>query len=382
MITLVNGDSEKELQKLKSNSIDSIICDPPYGIGINGEAWDKSLPNSQIWRECFRVLKPGGFICAMSGSRLYHKLASEIESMGFVTHQMMIWAYSSGMPKGMCLAKMMDQYDERNVPDDKFRTYLRSALKKQNMSANQVEKLLGIKGMFSHYLGKSQPKFPSSPVWKKLKDLLKLDETYDASIKENYKRPKDTAFSGNYLQGLKRNYEPYSPKCNNAKTWFGYRYGLQTLRPSLEPIYIGQKPVEKNVVENIFKYKTGAINISKVKKDRYPSNLLNDGSILMNKIFKTSKHCFDMFEHNSPILHYSKSSRDSFNNHPTVKPLSLMEHLVNLYTPTGGIVLDPFMGSGTTGVASIINGFKFIGIENDANYFEIAKRRLSLKNVI
>lgn len=381
MMTLINGDSILELKKLKDHSIDSIICDPPYGIGINNKAWDKSLPNQEIWKECFRILKPGGFICAMSGSRLYHRLALSIEGVGFITHQMMVWAYASGFPKGMCLARMMDNHETKLVPDDKFKNYLRSALKAKKISANKVEDKLKIRGMFSHYLGKSQPQFPSFAVWVKLKKLLDLDDSYDhliKSISEKKSKKDETLFTG-----FRKDYDNYIPQSKNAIKWHGNRYGLQVLKPAIEPIYVGQKPYGPDMVKNVLKFKTGAINIGRVKKDRYPANFSHDGSLAINRVLRVGVKFFDTFKSSaldrSQVLYHSKPKRDEFNSHPTVKPLSLMENLVKLYTPNGGIVLDPFSGSGTTGLASILNGFKFIGIEKNPQYFEIAKRRLSLE---
>jgi site-specific DNA-methyltransferase (adenine-specific) len=381
MLTIINGDSTEELKKLKTNSIDSIICDPPYGISIAGKDWDKNIPTGSVWEECFRVLKPGGFICAMSGARLYHRLAINLENTGFITHQMMIWAYASGMPKGMCLARAIDQKMEKVVPDEKFRHYLRGALKKKNVSASSIEKKLNIKGMFSHYLGQSQPQFPSPKVWKKLKTLLELDNTYDQIIEKGSVR-KNKKNSTSFLSGLKKDFSGYQPKSIMAKQWHGYRYGLQVLKPCIEPIYVGQKPLQNNVVGNIIKFNTGAININESNNDRYPANFFHDEALGIKKLLNKGTNYFEGFTNNENLHYYSKAKKDQFNTHPTVKPLKLMEKIVKLYTPKNGIVLDPFMGSGTTGVAALMNSFKFIGIEKETDYFNIAKRRLSLNDVI
>ncbi len=365
MLSLINGNSVFELRKLKERSIDAIICDPPYGIGINGEEWDKALPSNQIWSQCFRVLKPGGFIVATSGSRLYHRMATQIEKSGFISHQMMVWAYASGMPKGMNLGAAIKKHESRSVPTDKFRKYLRTALDRKNLSASRVERMLEIKGMFSHYLGKSQPQFPSEKVWKRLQFILDLKLSHSEVIEkmgESVKFNEDIA----------------------TEKFESFYYGLQTLKPAIEPIFIGQKPCEKSYIHNMLKYKLGAYNINDVKKKGYPANFITDGSETVKRCLRSGGEYFESLSRtsmdNSQVIYCKKAKKDEFNTHPTVKPIKLFEHLIKLFTPKGGIVLDPFMGSGTTGLASLFNDRRFIGIEKREDYFEIAKRRLTLKD--
>ncbi len=364
MITLINGDSHLKLKELSDNSIDAVICDPPYGINIKGENWDKNLPSEDVWKECFRVLRPGGFITAMGSSRLYHRLATRIEDVGFISHQMMVWAYASGIPKGMNLKVAFDKHSKRLEPTDDFRVYLKEALKTKSLSANKVEQILGIKGMFSHYLGKSQPQFPSEKIWKELQNILGLTESYDRVIKT-----------------MSQN-KSYCKK-GGDKNYTSYYYGLQTLKPSIEPIYVGQKPLDKNIINNMFKHKVGAYHIGDNEAGEYPANLIDDGSVTIKRCLKSGGNYFKSISNQkdlSQIYYSKKTKRDDFNNHPTVKPVGLFNHLIELFVPKGGIVLDPFMGSGTTGVACLETNRKFIGIELMSEYFQIARRRLTLEN--
>ena len=105
-IKLMFGDSAIRMKELKDNSIHSIVTDPPYGLSFMGKSWDKVLPSIEIWKECFRVLKPGGYIIAMSSSRTYHRLAVQLEDLGFITHPMIGWIFGSGFPKATDLQKM------------------------------------------------------------------------------------------------------------------------------------------------------------------------------------------------------------------------------------------------------------------------------------
>ena len=181
------------LGRMKSDSVDSIVCDPPYGIEIGNLDWDKSLPSRDIWRECFRILKPGGHIIAFSSARLYHHLAVDMEAAGFDTHNMMAWLYGNGFPKGGNLARQFDRTDGLPLPDDRFRNYLRSAIKGSSYKIAELEKMCGTSGMFNHYLGKSQPAFPTFRIWKILKEALGLDSTYDSLFEKLEERRKEYA---------------------------------------------------------------------------------------------------------------------------------------------------------------------------------------------
>jgi DNA modification methylase len=175
---------------MKPNSIDSIVCDPPYGINILDKKWDKALPITEIWQECFRVLKPGGHIMAFSSARLYHHLAVSLESVGFDTYNMLTWIYGSGFPKGTNLSREFDRVNDIPKPDDAFRAYLTRAIDRSSYKKSELEKLCETKGMISHYIGKSQPLYPNMKVWKILKRALNLDSTYDDFFEQLQKKKK------------------------------------------------------------------------------------------------------------------------------------------------------------------------------------------------
>ena len=398
------GDSEQVLKEFPDNSIDSVVCDPPYGIHLQKRGWDKGLPSLALWKECYRVLKPGAYIIAMSAARMYHYLACDMEESGFITHPMLGWIYSSGMPKGRELARELDK--KKECPDDAFRAYLKSAMKDKGLTAKKMNELCGYKGMFAHFMGKAQAQYPSPKTWSRIKEILELDHRYDEVIHRN-ERPKDLTSlpreGGNGIYGFRRKIKDYVPKSDLAKKWQGYRYGLQSLKPALEPIYMGQKPLTLSMKENIQNWGVGAVNIDacRVKMDkfdkrcdkrmneqgRYPANVLQDGSkeviheIERQKLGSAShfKALPVKIEDAARFLYTSKPNikeRGKGNKHPTVKPIRLMEHLIQLVTPSGGVCLDPFMGSGSTGIAAIENNFAFIGIEKEEGFFEMARDRL------
>ena len=377
-----------ELRKMKKHSVDSIVTDPPYGIGIKG-GWDKNLPVPDIWKECLRVLKPGGFILAFSSARLYHNLARDMESAGFETQNMLAWIYSPGFPKGTNLSLEFDKQDGIPVPDDKFRNYLKNATKKSPHTIAQLEEMCGTTSMFGHYLGKSQPAYPTPEKWRILKKVLGLDDTYDGlflkieKMRQEFRPTKETRRAkGQFFRSLADEFERHEPRSEEAKKWAGWRIGKASLKPCIDPIYFGQKPPVRPITENVKLHGVGALNIEGCKttdddgRNRWPTNAMHDGSPEAVRYLDVggkrgslylNKFCF----HPKANI---KERRKS--GHPTTKPISLMRHLVRLVTPRGGLCLDPFAGSGTTGAAALMEGVDFIGMEKEKDYFEISRARI------
>ena len=392
-------DCLKVLRKMPSDSVDSIVTDPPYGISVMDQDWDNQLPQKEIWRECFRVLRPGGYILAFASARIYHQLAIMMERAGFETHNMLAWIYSNGFPRGQDMAMQLDRGNSMPVPDDKFRAYLKDAIKRSGYRIKDLERRCGTSNMFTHYLGKSQPQFPSYERWQILKKLLQLDCTYDslfAKIKKCRRQFKLSRGKGRsksrHFKCLSRDFNRHEAQSRLAKKWQGYKCGKIAIRPCIEPIYFGQKPPLRPVRQNLIRYGIGAINIEGCKqrgrdgKLRTPSSVMHDGS---RKVFKclgqynasgqTALSEFPRME--APFFYVSKPCGKARTDywHPTMKPLQLMRQLVRLVTPAGKTCLDPFMGSGTTGEAASLEGVDFIGIEKEAPYYRIACKRLKQK---
>ena len=385
---LYNSDCLDVLKKMPENSIDSIVTDPPYGVSIMDQKWDRQLPVVEIWRECFRVLKPGGYILAFASSRLYHHLAVAMESCGFETQNMLAWLYGNGFPRGENLSVQLDK--THNIkPDDKFRSYLRDAIKRSGYRIKDLEEMCGTVGMFSHYLCKSQSQFPNYKNWKILKKALKLDSTYDAFFEEREKNRLALKSSVGDTRGsrhfkyLKKEFRKHIPQSEESAKWEGWKYGKIALRPSMESIYFGQKPPIRPVSENVSTYGIGALNIGgcKVKgrdgKTRLPANVMHDGSLKVADALGKGVSTLSELPH-EPFFYISKPNAKERGQikHPTLKPLALMRQLVKLVTPKGRTCLDPFMGSGTTGLACSMEGVEFVGIEREREYFEEARGRL------
>lgn len=292
MIRVYNSDCLQVLKQLPDNSVDSIVTDPPYGIFFMKKQWDYDIPSVDIWKECLRVLKHGGYLLSFSSARTYHRIAVNIEDAGFDIKDQIMWIYSNGLPKSK-----------------------------------------------------------------------------------------------------------------------------HSLKPAHEPIVMAKKPMSENSIsKNVAKWKTGGINVneSRLDKGRYPTNIMFDekaarlldeqtgilksqlmtsGTKRKNKKGKTNVYSpmpVDFAKQNtygdeggaSRFFYCGKASPKERNEgverntHPTVKPVKLMEYLLRLVTPKDGVVLDPFMGSGTTGKACIKLGLSFLGMEINKNFYETAKKRL------
>lgn len=318
MFELHHGNCLDIMQTMPDSSVDAIVTDPPYGLSFMGKKWDYDVPSVEIWQEAFRVLKPGGHLLAFAGTRTQHRMAIRIEDAGFEIRDMIAWMYGSGFPKS------------HNLKGD----------------------------------------------------------------------------------------------------WEGWGTAL---KPAMEPITMARKPFKGTVSDNVQKYGTGAINVDGCRigddeiktcaKDkgksfnsiapvsgftgceeslhngRWAANVIHDGSpeVLQgmgeaSRFFYTPKACKEDRDDGCETLeakHYSNDGRDVTNDtayqrgnntasnfHPTVKPTDLMRYLCRLVTPPGGTVLDPFTGSGSTGRGAVLEGFRFIGCELDADYVTIAKARI------
>lgn len=290
----------KEIEKLKDNSLDCVMTDPPYFINILDDKWSSKKLNNKyqanshirhlpvamkyekkqvekltnyyhnLSKLLFKKVKPGGYFLSFSSPRLYHAIAMGCELGGFEIRDMVNWIYTKTMPKGMSVTHI---------------------IKKMDLTDKQKEKLI-----------------------KEYKD---------------YKTP--------------------------------------MIRSCTEPICVAIKPLESTFVKNEIKFKTGLVNFSHkvgINKDKTPSNVM------------TMEEFNETYDKNFLVAKPSKEEKKDFNTHITVKPIKIMQQLLKIFTKPNSLVLDPFMGSGTTGIACKELGRNFIGIELNKEYYEIAKKRI------
>jgi len=336
--TLHHGDNREVLRTMPDNSVDSIVTDPPYELGFMGKKWDSTgiAYDQTLWAECLRVLKPGGHLIAFGGTRTYHRMTVAIEDAGFEIRDCIQWIYGSGFPKSLDVSKAID-------------------------------KQAGIwRGQAGAIQSKNHPM--GSP---------------------NYERTN---------KGL-----PATPE---AQQWHGFGTAL---KPANEPAVLARKPLIGTVADNVLTWGCGALNIDGCRVEgstgRWPANVILDEEAAQ-MLDEQSGHGASRFFY---VAKASRAEREAgldgmevkmkqiysdmgqgalpqqtpsiatprANHHPTVKPITLMRYLVRLVTPPNGTVLDPFMGSGSTGCAAMLEGVDFVGIELSAEYLEIAERRIA-----
>jgi len=397
---IYHGNNLDILKTFPDNSIDSIVTDPPYGLGkepnavevlqswittgyheiigkgFMGKEWDSFVPQPIFWKECLRVLKPGGYLLSFAGTRTYDWVVMGLRLSGFEIRDMIAWLYGQGFPKSHDVEKAINKMD---------------GVEFDSKPASGV-------GFMK----------PDSEDWHQTKNqLTQKGESSD-----------------------------------RAKQWQGYGTAL---KPALEPIVMARKPLIGTVASNVLKYGIGGINIdgcrvglngeeppkgsgnadnNKTEQKwgfignggnetnpigRFPANVILDGSDEVVDLFPNSdeesparffytakasqnERNFGLFNFDDGISTdgrtkpidnaYNRGETKRKNIHPTVKPIDLMQYLVRLVTPRGGICLDPFMGSGTTAVACKSEKVNYIGCELEQDYINIAEARIKAEVVM
>lgn len=417
-VKLIHGDCLKVLKVIPGNSVDSIVTDPPYGLSFMGKKWDYDVPEQAIWEECLRVLKPGGHLLAFSGTRTQHRMAVRIEDAGFEIRDMIAWVYGSGFPKSMDVSKAIDKMDAADARRERqlrFTEWMRST----GLTSAEINRITDT-NMGGHYTtAASQPSVATRDHFEKLRPHFGVDvpgwveqlvdertvESENFKRREVVGRSESTAATGGVYGEYGKGFDITAPATDAARQWQGWGTAL---KPALEPITVARKPFKGTVAANVMEWGAGAINIDGCRVEggesdgittsgRWPANLIHDGSDEPTELLdaaarffycaKASKKdrdegldCFDAKyapRDNGFSNKISGSNLPRANIHPTVKPTDLMAYLCRLVTPPGGVVLDPFMGSGSTGKAAVREGFRFIGIEMDAEYLAIAEARIA-----
>ena len=557
-----NGNNCDILKEYPDCHIDAIVTDPPYGIEFLGKDWDKNTGTIETWKECLRVLKPGGHLLAFSSARTYHILATNIQEVGFDIRDQIMWLYASGFPKAQDIGKAIDKRGgmvSNNEDTKSLKTILAELFEASGKTKSQINQECGFNatGYLRQYNNETDGwgyALPLNDKWQTLKQVLGCGDEYDKYFTSSEREVVGTKESGcfdkdfeTYTIGARsKTVDITQPATKQANKWHGWKTAV---KPAHEPIVLARKPFKGSTIDNVLKNGVGALNIDATRiesepfdycadglkrttysqsepakwndsnkqmirneQGRYPSNVIGEVAEDYQKYFycpkvsRKERHCgFEqtnipntremleqiggyycdkdgnkttpdqhtnlayvpgqsiiqahgvtnayekIMKNKDPLSHiptidemieimgghYTGKDRQEItlphlsgnikcngiideytkwcknkdplshiptnpegmwnvdgtgvqynsnkyksvgNNHPTVKPVALMKYLIKLVTPPNSIVLDPFMGSGSTGMAAEELGHEFIGIELDANYCDIASKRITAWN--
>jgi DNA modification methylase len=404
---LILGDCLEKLKELPENSVDAVITDPPYGLSFMGKKWDYDVPSQEIWEECLRVLKPGGYLLAFAGTRTQHRMAVRIEDAGFEIRDMIAWVYGSGFPKSLNIAKAVDKLQGNERED---------LGENDNQRLNKPKADIYKAGI----RGKEARLTKGTSEWKGWGTALKPA-----------------------LEPITVARKPLSEKtvAENCLKWGVGGINIDGCRVGHnEPEIFTNRTAPKSTGEKMGMFAENGKLASPNQSGRFPANLIHDGSDEVVSLFPNCKatrfirrkagddvgnkvmlnsyriHTDEMGDYNdngsaSRFFYCAKASKSernrgceeleekvsggmagtadqtlltgsgnirnnmAKNNHPTVKPIALMEYLVKLISREGATILDPFMGSGSTALAC--KDRNFIGIEKDPEYFKIAENRIN-----
>ena len=275
-LSIITGESEAVLRTFEDNSIDACITDPPYGMDM--AQWDHTVPPVSLWREVYRVLKPGAFCLSFCSPQLYHRMAVSVEDAGFTIQDQIMWMVTTKMAKTNRLKPAHEPIAVAQKPYEKSLKY------------NQENYGVG---------------------------MINIDQ---ARVPWDKEPPK-----GWVKGGVRRRTFGQEGKTTGTQAEFG---------------------------------KTDANPAG-----RYPSNIIGEVEAEHQKYFYAPRA--------------TRKEKGAHNDHPTVKPLSLMEYLVKIYSHENAVVLDPFSGSGTTGLACKNTNRGYVGIDLFEEYNQIARERLS-----
>jgi site-specific DNA-methyltransferase (adenine-specific) len=437
---LLNGDCIEEMQKLIDDGVqvDSVVTDPPYHLtsivkrfgkensapaqfgtdgayaraskGFMGKEWDGGdiAFRPETWELALKLLKPGGHLLAFSASRNYHRMAVAIEDAGFEIRDQMMWLYGSGFPKSLNIGKAIDkkQGNEREVVGTRISAFGDADSSEtsdgRNLWGKESTKEVNLTKGNSEYEGWGTALKPAhEPIVMARKPLS------EKSIVDNVLKHGTGAINidGCRIEGNDAKYPDTNPdfrdqgkKSKEAigidKLSFGQVSGAE--RKKVVRKYPDMRGNKFNQTAGEKKYVTYEYDPEDLQKGRFPANVMHDGLqtewarfFYCPKTSKSERHS-NLDDHETSVgangnkwtdQDYrkgdTKPTTERKNTHPTVKPVDLMRYLCRMVTPKGGTVLDPFMGSGSTGMAAKDEGFDFIGIEKEKEYFEICESRIN-----
>jgi len=357
---VIHGDCLDVMRGMTDASVDAVVSDPPYGLSFMGKSWDHGVPGVPFWAEALRVAKPGAHLLAFGGTRTFHRLAVAIEDAGWEVRDCFSWLYGTGFPKSHNLDGAWDGWGTALKPAWEPIIVARKPLV-GTVARNVGEFGTGALNIDGCRIGTGEGK----GVWPvtgrtghaTLSDSIRPVETNRAVGRwpANVILDEDAAAALDAQTGERGASAPASgPSLRGANTSVA-RGKFAGLPEGVAPAF----HADSGGASRFF-------YVAKASRSEREAGLREAG---LREAGLTVREAGGA-QHTAGV-------RMAANHHPTVKPVAVMAWLCRLVTPPNGIVLDPFTGSGTTGVAAIREGFRFIGIEREAQYVEIARARIA-----
>ena len=378
--TIYHGDCMEVLESLEN--IDSCVTDPPYGLSFMGKSWDYDVPQKELWEKVYQSIKQGGHLLSFFGSRTYHRGVIPIEDAGFEIRDQLMWLYGSGFPKSHNIGKAVDklQGNKREVLGKKVRGDVQKA-KETGTTFAKADANKNNKDIFGYGTeiltkGNSEWEGWGTALKPAHEPIVMARKPFKGTVAENVL---EHGTGGINIDGCRVcTDDNLSGGSGRIGGFAGKTQGGELSDYKVSGNEQGRFPANvmhdgSDGVQDVFpQTKSGAV------KPYINKNTNSYGGNFSRKKFRDYYKEAD--EGTAARYFYcakaSKKDRDDGNNHPTVKPTELMRYLCRLVTPKGGVVLDPFMGSGSTGKGALLEGFRFIGIEMEREYFDIACARL------
>jgi DNA modification methylase len=394
--TIRHGDCREVMATLDAESVDAIVSDPPYGLSFMGKGWDHGVPGVEFWTEALRVAKPGAHLLAFGGTRTYHRLACAIEDAGWEIRDCVMWVYGSGFPKSHDVSKAIDkaagaerELVERVRSDGKGTGRTCSGFVGGSQSPQLKRDDAPATDAARQWSGWGTA---LKPAWE---PIIVARKPLVGTVAENVLTHGTGAINVDGCRVASHDIScdlDYDCSCGAAGEG---RWPANVIHDGSREV-VDQFPQTASGSRKAGRYlvAAGQGRFGEFGEGQMPEIVGNSGSAA--RFFYCAKASKADRDEGCEGLEAKSRLEDvgnkwttvdyrdghersvmSRNHHPTVKPTALMRYLCRLVTPPGGIVLDPFTGSGSTGKAAILEGFRFIGIEREAEYVEIAKARIA-----
>lgn len=422
---LLHGDCIDKLKDLDDASIDAIVTDPPYELGLMGKKWDASgiAYNIDLWSECLRVLKPGGHLLAFGGTRTYHRMACAIEDAGFEIRDSIHWSYSTGFPKSHNVSKTLTKDGNEGAAAEwaGWGTALKPSHEPIVVARKPLAGTVAV-NVLAHGTGALNIDGSRVSITNET-DAADFANNHAVGerLPDDYDGAKTGCLEGGWKYQVGKKETPpgrwpantlltHAPDCaqvgtraDNIQVNVAFTAAQQsenwgTKRPVTETVQ-SQSPVFQCVPgcpvlaldQQTGVLKSGLMKAG-TKTQGYTGPSMGEfkPGVVQSDTYADAGgasrffHQTEWDEQWDRIVYFAKPSKREKNAgvkqgniHPTTKPVALMRYLITLVTPPGGTVLDPFLGSGTTAVAAILDGYDWKGCELTDDYLPIIKGRVA-----